>query len=750
MQAAPLTPLTEDAPEATRVLHGIRASLRIGARVLEARRPYAEALGLRYHGGDGLRMRGDLRRGFELSGENYSYRYMNYFLAQLVGQDPRVIMDRDAGPDQVEPGLPGDEFTADWVEAVLAKALDEAQATRELEALGRALCAFGVGGLAFGYDAEIESVAQVTAASEGEIDVVEAALDGDLSAMPGAPHQRLSSKLRDAAATSPTLTDSERARLLAKAQAHDAQLVVEQRAREKAPQGDMRVKSERCWIRYLQAGVDLAWDPTSCDHDDDRWRARRTFVPLKQFKKSRRFTQSAKRAVSGTAILTRSLLSDYTHDEQFSEQQRSSLGPKMVEVWIVEIKEPGAPGGGRRVMVTPEIPDAFIQADDENPFTIDDVETVGRDQIEGPEHGESAVPGFYTIEVVTPVLIPEFIPERTWGKSLIEPGWSLQIQLNELSSIALGSAKRERRVFILDARLRGSTSGTKLMQRLERGDADFGIFGPPGVKPEELEKLIHSVNLNARKTAIEELQARVRQVWGQVQGLPAPVMAMMGTSGTAAQDQFGIQAGDAEIGMIVKAVARSMTCVVRGMAGIIREFYDEEKVRRMLGREGGTALQVWRKQSLEGDRIRVLLGNDARRRDLVDREQILKGIDAINTINDRLGAPVYDAKPLLEAFMRSMDLGKPQKLQTDSEDPRYLAVLEQLQQMTQMVQELQRDSENLKQQAGGAPSSGAPANGTPGPDAGINAEVSAPTPGNLIAGAGRGVGSVPAVGAGSP
>ncbi|MCP5065889.1 MAG: hypothetical protein GY946_04920 [bacterium] len=702
------------------------------SRLMEERSHFADAMDLRADGSvqSGAKIKGS----FKAHGENLSWRFSQRFIGQITGEGLSIKYDRDAGGGQVNPDIPGEDETASWVEVALDRAVYETDLEHEITALGKSICAYGNGALVQGYDSDVSTAASNEAASITPLEAIEAAAQGDLSAVSGADHQRIQAALRDAAANSQEVNDQQRAWLLAKAQAHDA---MQEKDAKNAPE-IKRITRQEAWIRFMQPGIEVAWDSSVVDPRDTSWRARRVYVKLEDFRRSPRYTAKARKEATGSGSLFGTMLDTDSKANRESPEHSFEQIDKYVETWEVFRLAPSTIAGLERLIATPELPEMWIHESKDFPFVRDDIRTTeGGVEYEGPDHGRNSLPGMWPILICAPILPVKRTPERTGGLPLLAPGWPQQMETDQLASIDMGSAKKGLRYVILEAMFGESEEGQTMLEKIRRGESDWACVAPSGVKPEQMEKLFAVLDFKGGKQDLGGLRAATRAVWAQIQGMPQSSLQMVGTGDTATQDTLSVAAGDAELDIVISQVEKTVSTAVLGMAGIMRDYYGEEKIRRMLGTIGSERVKQWSMSSLDGDKIVVGLGRNAIKRDAVDREQLIKSVELVQGIVDPVGAPIWDVEPLVEDLFRVLGRGKPKRLQTDSKDPRYAVVLEKLSEIGQAVEQLIKRTDNLAKQSGGSPGAGAPSDGTPGPEGGIDPSIAPPTAGTLAAGARR-------------
>ena len=703
--------------------------------VMRERQPLAEAISLAMETASySPTMPKTVLNDFRFRGENFTYRFWRYVLSKTTGAPIYLKMNRDAGQGQEnikdqQPG-PGDEQTAAWVDTAVGRALYEARLRKEVRSLVGALCGYGVGGLAIGYHADVVTQKIALAAGTDETEALADTLLHGEGAEEGQDHARIAHALRDTARTDPNLNAEDKAALRERAQAHD-QLATQEGKRFKTV---MRKKNHEIWTRFLQPGDELVWDDTVFDLDDTWWRARQIYVDQEDFKNNdSTWKAAARKKIEGKASRAFSQLDpDDTNKDKHSHDDDRSLDRKLVEMWEIQIQAPGRRDGGRYEYVCHEYPDGFVNKSNANPFVITDLDDDDPNK-PGPLHGTPSIPGFWSIKISAPLqpVVRNWV--STCGLPWVAAGWPQQLNLNELAAIDTASARKNIRIFLLAGIAQGKEWAKSLMHALEHG-LDGKTFIADGISPEDLQKLVHMLDFNlSDKAALHNQRNVTREIHGQLIGLPNARRQLAGSGKTATQDQMGVDAGDSELDVLVDDVEDMVADTVRGVMGLMREHYKEEKLRRMLGIEGAKIVEAWTKTSMDGDRMEVKLGPRAIREQAIDIEQLMKSIEVSLKVRDQIGAVEIDVRPLVEALFRAQNLGKPQRLTTDPNDPRYQQVMAILMEMSQEVQSNSKMVEDLRQAAGNTPGKDNNPNGTPGPDAGVG-DTQAPTEGNLNSG----------------
>lgn len=723
---------------ADRMLRRIQRSMRMIRDTLDHREKYADLLGIRYHDTDQAITADAAADGedFRRHGENYSFRYMRHLMSQVSGEPLHIRTDRDASGGQMEKGVPGDAHSGSWVDELYRRSAFEAGLEKELAKCAMSFCAYGCYAMSKGYmDGNMRAEA-IREAAKDQNDVIEDVLvRGDKKAKPGQDHETIAFHLTEQAQNGELTRDQQDA-LMDRADSHRAMRRFEEKQAEmrraENPDDrwmDWRLADQIVWARYRMPGLDAVWDMTKVYHDDTSWRAERVMVPIDKFKKDAEMYSAAARAeAQGLAIRERSMLADDTQPRSdTSDSDRLTDRERLVETWVVWIRRPEMRSGGVRRIVSPELQGMWIHKDESYPYTIEDLHELDGVEIEGPEHGLPTCEDWWPLEIDAPLMAPRPVPESMLGIPGIAPGWAKQIEINQYAFLAFARAMRAIRVFLGDKNVISSDKERLALENAIRGGKDgYMQWVTRSSQDKDLRGAVAAIDFGNDAIKMLDFKGSAITAWGNLQGMPPTVLQLVGVSETASQDDAAIAQGDAELQQVIKVFEATAARVLRFWAGCIREYYSEEKIRRLLGAKGADAILTWKKNALDGDRIQVRVGPRARREDRVDKKQLAEAIQLIATLMvDDIGATTVDLKPLFEELLRSHGVGTLEELQTDPSDPRYHKVLQTLDMMAKAIQELQQR----------APGGESKQIGTPGPDAQPNITSQAPQEGALMSGA---------------
>lgn len=743
--------IDENSHPADRMLARIQRDKRQIMQVMDRREKYARVLSLSYNDEDDdeiTQHQAQDGKDFRRHSENYSYRFMRYLMSQVAGEPLHIRTDRDAGPDQGEQGSPGDNTVGTWVDEVYRRTAFEADLERELKMLVGACTAYGCGALSSGYlDGAARREAIVEASKDHDQVIEDVLRRGDLKAKRGQNHEKIQYHLRALVSDSEDLTPEQKMALVKRAQSHDVMAELEAKIAKMGKNDDIdhrsrdwRLADQNVWSRFRFVGPEVVFDMTVTDIRDTMYRAELVRVPLDQFKKSDLYTKSAKSKAEGKGRLFRSMLDDkeQTPSPTTNQLMESDEG-KVVETWVIWIRRPDMRSGGIRRIVSPELPGMWIQASEEYPYVVDDVQEFQHKsgdtiEIDGPDHGAPSSPNWWPIHICAPLVPPVSTPESMLGTPLISPGWAQQIEINQLAAIDYAKAKRAIRIFIGD-RTAIKDGDRKAVENKVMAGQDGAFIWVTGAQGKNLSEVVSSLDFRGSAPEVGQQREKATLVWGQVNGMPPSVLQLVGTADTATQDAQGISQGQAEMRLITDEFQLAAAYVIRFWAGIIRENYSEERLRRLLGSKAAGVVMDWKHTALDGDRISVRLGPRAKSEEAVDRKQLMEAIQLIQTVLvDDIGAPRVNVMPLVEELVRSFGLGSLDAFQTDPEDPRYQQVLKVLDSFAKLLQELEQ---RIGQATGSGTSNQAGGGGTPGPNAQFSPTSAAPESGTLNAGARR-------------
>lgn len=718
--ADPLYGAYDSKEEAACKMRAVEQFVRMRGEVWADRERYANALGLRDS---------DTGHKTRRTSVNLSFRYMQRLTAEVTGQPLHVKMSRDAGAGQSMMGEPpgeaiGDEAVAEWVEIGVSRVLYEAGTQRETDACVVDLCAYGVTGSWIGYHADVVGLDEAREASKdvsgdpvsdpeqepiepAESNIVAETLAGDTEAKPGQDHRAIATMLRDAAAQIPAGADmNAMAALQMRAQSHDAMAAKE----AKAKTGEARVIQRKIWEKRGIVGFDTFWHPSVHDFEDSPWVCRRVLVPLWSFRTWGEIKAKYRKAAKGVADRYRPTVESPGKTTPSPEEAKGDPSEKYVECYVFWIREPWRPDGGRRTIACPEFRGEWIQEDDSNPYIDDD--------------GRPLIDGFFPFFYCAPLLPPMEDPKRTLGMALIEPGAETEDRINEFLQTILAHYKRHGfRLYFLHPLLKNKK---RIKEALRRGEDGMSFDAPEGVKDaKDMANLVVPVQFSGQAEQMERMLAKLIEFWRIEQGFPAASLLGTAQADTATQETIGVEAGNNELGVIAGRIEDFVAAKARGVLGLMRGFYQTEKMRELLGAEGSAAWDLYRKTATAGDRLTVKLGARAARSEAVSIEQLMKAIEVDRTTLDPvLGVRTLDEMPLIEELHRGLKAGKPKKLPQD-------ALMAQ-----QIIGSLMAENEALK----GGPGGGSPPGGKPSGGGGGRAPNDgdgAPTKANLNSGARR-------------
>ncbi len=729
---------TEEDPPAKRMLGKIQASLRIQRQVMRWREKYAKVLSINYHDSDDRQDASSAMDGenFTRHGENFSWVLMRFIMAQVAGEPLYIKGDRGAGPGQTTPNSPGDAKSGAWVDEVLRRAAYEGELETEMEALARAISAYGCGAMVVGYrDGSSRRDALIEASKDHEAVMAEV-LEGDTEAKRGQDHERIQFHLRELTQKE-SLGPEEAKLLVARARSHDKMREKEEEEhrlskKQDAPAWvfDWRLSEQDVWARYRHVSLDVTFDMTVNDVRHTSWRAERVLVPLAEFKRNPDYSQAARTAAEGMATRQKSMLADDDQPQsQIGEIYKETGHEKMVETWHVWIIRPGMRSGGIRRIVSPEpaLQDMWIHANEDYPYVRKQViKQQDGSSVTGPDHGKSYIRGWWPIDICAPLRGPVPVPETMLGIPLVAPPWAQQVNINQLSAIDHAKAKRALRMWLGDKSALADEKDRKAIENAAAAGIDGTFHWVTPASGHKVDDVVASLDMRNAVPEITEQRLLERRTWAQVARFPAGLMELQSADKTLGQAEMAEDQASAEMAMILKSFEKTASWVVKGWTGMIRQFYSHPKLRRMLGQAGALVVMEWKEAALDGDRVETRLGLRAMQQKLVDREQLMKAIELINTqFVDDIGAPIYDMRPAAEELLRSMKMGTLEPLKTDETDPRYAKVLQTLDAMAVFIKEI------AKKVGMGDDNKAGSEGATPGPDKEFSPHVQAPQSGTM-------------------
>lgn len=735
--------------KSARILATIRRDIDLKTNLMRGRLRNEEVLSLAYRdgemtqtvggGGDTLNLR--------TNALNLPYRYVRWIEAQAVGKRLVVKVDRDAGEGQ-RPGGPGDNVTGKWVGITLGRAAYEAGFDRETRALIAEVIPRGTSVLRIGYHQEAITYAQSTEVGKDAQSVVADVLGkGDVEAKDGQAHAEISEGLLTMASdpmTQMAMGQEGVEAVLERKASHDA---AEYEAEtEDTPTESVREIRHRVWMRKLRVGEECGWTPHVYDvADAGMWWARHvnTVAEVKRMEifapwfraKCGDYAMDARNA-SGVARGGRTESTNSMGSDARQAQSEDVLDDdeKMVEWFEVWVKRPEMKSGGVRYIVCAGCPEKFVQSDETNPHT----------HAVGPMKGYGMIPGFFPFYDFTPILSSLTIPERTCGVPPIAVGMTQFEQIAVLYRLLVESAKRHS--LRLYQKHPGLKDNKEINDALYEGRDGYAFDAPSqclNASTGQMEQAVIPIQFSGNTLDIERLLARLESDWIKMMGMPPAVLQGVGTAGTAAQDNMGLAAGEAESGALIGYFERRMGDVFSGLRGLIRGNYDDEDFIRILGEEGAEVMKAWQSGSTDdGDVIHVTFGSNEQAEKAVTAKQIMEMIGVEKAeIDPVTGMEKYDHTGLIDELHRLFDIGAPVK---NSEQQDELVRLAMIGKQVLEAQAAAQGAQPGKTGQPGGPTGGEPSEKSTGatapkpPPSGPNpAEGDGPTGSALASGAHR-------------
>jgi hypothetical protein len=301
--------------------------------------------------------------------------------------------------------------------------------------------------------------------------------------------------------------------------------------------------------------------------------------------------------------------------------------------------------GGYRKMVSAEMPDRFIEADDRNPY-VDDT-------------GKGIIEGFYPYFDLTPILSSLSVPARTAG---IPP---MAVAMPQFEKIA--EYKRIRQ----EEALKGATSivqvheGVKdakgVVDAINRGEVRKAFINPRGLMSADGKSMVKAFETYSFSGTSHDIhnQEQVEKMDAlNVLGFPVAIWQGMGTAKTLGQDKQGIAAGEQETRALLAYLMERVGDVFTAVRAIIRAFYDDEDFIALLGQEGAAVMKQWQAGSVDdGDKVSVTFGELEMAQQLADKKQLMEAISLKASQVDSLGIRIYDIHDDIDELNRRFDLG---------------------------------------------------------------------------------------------
>lgn len=679
--------------------------------IMQARSKYRDAVSLR-RSEQGPWGRGDsgsesVGRSSPLDlhhGVNWSYRYMRWLSAQGMGERPYIKTSRDASPD---------EIVGEMADVLMGRVLDEGNAFHEWRQTYADKCWLGCSTVWYGYHARIVDAAQVADAAESPAQAVERALQGDIAARPGQDRQLMAEALRTPArdeVEGTALGSAGRAALFGAAQAQD-QAGLE----EYGEASDVQVADRQIWFRREVPGEGTFWDPNACDPSDWEWMAQKITMRVEDARRhpglgpgrkrlqGTELTSPGKKSPGGpnTAVTTTGLDGDVDNEG------------KRVTLYIFWDKRHET-----RHIISPELPDEYLEADETNPYT--------------DEAGNGLIPGFFPCAYSAPELPPLEGPERCFGVPLVAPGWVAEQDADNFRRMMVMDAnKHARRDYILN---RSIVKDEQQVINALRGPT--GSIIPIDVEPGMEDKVIFPLQFRGSTGEIEHQFREAEATWVKAMAMPMAELSSAAQAATATQEEIGVAAGRNEAEDVIKQDERAFARLVMGMRGLVRGLYSEEKIAALLGPKFLEAFELWSQSALDGDLVEVKFGTRVLREDAVRTKQTQMAIELAQNYTGPMGLPIYDLRPMYNELFRNLGMGAPQEVAPEE------------MQMRQLVEQLVQELEQAREEAAQAHAEGKreamqkqAGAGKPGPDGKRKSQGSAPKRDTINSGARRGTSS---------
>ncbi len=732
---AQFDPTALGASKSARILATIRRDMDLKDSLMRKRRRNEEILALSYHD-SGMTTSvvggGNDADNLRENALNLPYRYVRWLESQATSGKMVVKVNQDAGEGQVQGG-PADSATGMWTGITLGRVAYEAGFNREIKAIIGEVLPRGTSVMQIGYHEEVINLAQSKEVGKDPQSVVPEVLgDGDTQAKPGQAHSEISSGLATMAQDPMVQVTAGQAgvqALLARKASHDAAEYQDETT--DIPKQSTRLIRRKIWMRKRRVGEEVGWHPAVYDiEDSDRWWERHVWT-VAEVKASTLFTTTFKskvkgydgRNVSGVSrggqtVSTQSMGSDARQaqiEDVLDEDER------MVEWFAVWFRKPDMKSGGIRKIVSAEVPDEFIEADDNNPY-VDD-------------NGFGTIPGFFPFYDFTPILPSLTIPERTCGIPPIAVGMTQFEKIAEYNRLRHESALRHSlRLYEIHPSLKDDK---KLLDALKNGEDGYAYVAK-SAQLDSNNKVVTGVTpiqFTGNTQEIDRQAAREESDWVKMMAMPPAVLQGVGTAGTLGQDQIGVAAGERESAALVGYFEDRVCDVLAGVRGLLRCNYDDEDFIRLLGEEGAAVMKAWQTGTTDdGDSIEVTFGANAQAQKTVETKQTMEAMQLEQAqVEPITGLPKYDSTPLFNDLHRKLGVGAPKIDDTP------------MRKLQQMVLALMQQVQTLSGVQPGAPGAHPPTNGAapkpngqvphPGPSP---AEGNGPQQGTLAAGAARG------------
>jgi hypothetical protein len=622
--------------------------------VWEARQKYRQAISLKCGDGGPWGSVGDTLNRKRV---NYSHRYLRWLKAQGTGERPVIEYPRDAE---------GDETYAEMAELVLGRVLDEGRATEEWRDTYADKCWLGCSTVWYGFHAEVLTAEEAHGAAEGAGDRLDRAMDGDLAPNPGQDHDAAATGLRAVVEEQAAELGSQgREALIAAAQAHDKAAEDEEAAGE-----NVRVQKRKIWFKRGLPGVDTFWDPFCTDLSDAEYMMQRVLMRVEDAQEYKGFGPARKRLEG--KVMGKGNEKDGREVVNADGVPGGENETKRVVIYIIWDKRHKT-----RHFISPELPNEYLEADEQNPY----IDAQGRD----------VIPDFFPCAYSAPELAPVEGPTRTFGMPLVATGWAQEEDANTFADLMVAAAKRHSaRQYVVNRSITKDTSA--IQSALESGKD--GIVIEVDVPPEQTDKVIFPLAFRGTGGEVEGQARWAKQQWVENIGMPNVELSSQATAKTLGQEEMGVTAGRMESDLIIKIDEQAFAKMIEGVRGLVRAFYPEEKIVELLGPTWAAKYSEWVSTPICGDTMSVKFGPRARSEENVKLNLSMKAFELAQNYTGVLGLPIKDIRPLIEEIFRKLGHGTPKDVA-----PAEMQLRELVQHLSTQVEELQQENQELAKQS---------------------------------------------------
>jgi hypothetical protein len=550
---------------------------------------------------------------------NFSRRYLDWMQSQATDENPIITYPRDAE---------GDEDVATMNERLLLRVWNEAGGTSQFRAAIPSLCTQGSTTIWVGQHSDIVSRKGLMEMSVDPELAVQEALEGEHTPRAGQDHENIVAALEGAAGDEDAifdLDDDQFESLLEAADDHD-----DLAARERKGPFELRASPRKVWIRRLPVGTWCVWDHSVWDEQDKRWLARKLVYTKEEALQRDEFDRAAVNKLEPQPI-TQEEGYEPLDSYKWGDDPDADLEDKRLVIWEVWDKR------YRTRHYVSEGCEYYLEKDETYPYLDANYEPIVR--------------GFFPCRIIAPLLSDDEKPERTHGLPLFKRFWPQQEELIKLHSYELAQAKRHAlRIYEYDENLDEDT-----IAALSAGIDGTMVRRDPSTDPG---KTVVPVQFHSSALDISRLMQSVWSVTSSTSGMPWSDISSAPVADTATQEMQAIQAGRQQAGDVIRQLEIAAADVLEIVRDFLRGYYSDEQIAQLLGFKWVEKFHLWKRSSLEGDRLDVKFAARAKAESAVRLKQMMEAYSLLKQeIDPFTMQPKYRTDHLLAEILRGLGAG---------------------------------------------------------------------------------------------